>query len=150
MGPWPGKRGSMSFFHFLKKNSKFYTGGTMGFVDVHDVVTIMQRLMNENKMNERYLINAENISFKNLFTLINQSMGLNPPKTKMSKPILKVFRIINNLAGMSKITSTMIDHSTGTFIYSNKKVCKDLDYKFIPVAQSIKEMGNYMLNDTKQ
>src|SRR5581483_1805505 len=60
MGPWPGKKGSMSFFYYMKRSPKFYTTGTMGFVDVHDVVVIMERLMNENKMNERYLVSGEN------------------------------------------------------------------------------------------
>jgi dihydroflavonol-4-reductase len=148
MGPWPGKKGSMSFFHYMKRSPKFYTTGTMGFVDVHDVVAIMERLMNENKMNERYLVNGENISYHSLFTDINASMGIKGPSIKITKPILKVFRIINNIFGKFKMTGTMIDHSSGQFIYSNKKVCEALNYKFIPVKQSIAEMGNFMINGT--
>jgi len=146
LGPWPGRSGSMSFFHFLKKTRSFYTSGGMGFVDVHDVVNIMMRLMNENKMNERYLISAENIPFKNLFTDITHSLGLKPPGIRINKTGLNVFRILNNIAGGEKITSTMVEHSTGTYVFSNKKVCKDLDYTFRPIKNSIEEMAKFLKN----
>jgi dihydroflavonol-4-reductase len=146
MGPWPGRKGTMSFFHFLKRTNRFYTSGSMGVVDVHDVVNIMMRLMNENKMNERYLVNGQNMSFKDLFAGVTKSMGIKPPSTRISKTGLKVFRVINNLAGGDKITSTMVEHSSGTYNYSNKKVIKDLDYKFIPIEKSLEEMGIFFLS----
>jgi dihydroflavonol-4-reductase len=146
MGPWPGKKGTMSFFHFLKKSHSFYTTGSMGFVDVKDVVNIMLRLMNENKMNGRYIVTAENIAFKDFFADVTKSMGLKPPGIRISKTGLNVFRVINNIIGGDKITSTMVDHSSGTFNYSNNKVVKDLDYKFRPIKNSIEEMAKFLKN----
>jgi len=146
MGPWAGKSGSMSFHHFLKKSHMFYTSGSVGFVDVHDVVNVMMRLMNENKMGQRYLVNAENIAFKNLFADITTSMGLKPPGMAISKRGLKFFRVINNLAGGSKITTTMVDHSSGNFNYINRKVVKELGYTFRPIKESISEMSAFLKN----
>lgn len=144
MGPWTGKSGSMSFHYFLRKSNTFYTSGSVGFIDVHDVVNIMLRLMNENKMGQRYLVNAENIPFKQLFTDITQSMGIKSPRMPISKTGLKVFRIINNTLGGSKITSTMVDHSSGNFNYINKKIVAELNYIFRPVKQSIEEMSRFL------
>ena len=124
----------------------FYTSGSVGFVDVHDVVNVMMRLMNENKMGQRYLVNAENIAFKNLFADITTSMGLKPPGMAISKRGLKFFRMINNLAGGSKITTTMVDHSSGNFNYINRKVVKEFGYTFRPIKESIAEMSAFLKN----
>lgn len=144
MGPWPGKKGSMSFHHFLKKSHTFYTAGSMGFVDVHDVVAIMLRLMNENRMGQRYVVTSENIPFKQLFADITASMGISKPTMRISKSGLKFFRVINNVFSRHKITNTMVDHSSGNFNYVNTKVVKELNYTFRPVKKSIEEMGAFL------
>ncbi|MGP8214483.1 MAG: NAD-dependent epimerase/dehydratase family protein [Bacteroidia bacterium] len=144
LGPWPGRSGSMAFFYSLKKQHSFYPGGTAGFVDVNDVVAIIFRLMNENKLNERYIINAENISYHTLFADITQSMGIKPPGIKIGKMGMKTFSLINNLFGGTKISSTMIEHSCGAYLYSNKKVVKELGYSFKPVKQSIEETAKFL------
>jgi len=144
LGPWGGKAGSMSFFHHLKKSSTFYTAGTVGFVDVNDVVKTMIRLMDENKMGERYIISAENLSLYNFFTDITQQINKPAPRIKMGKTGLKIFRFINNLAGGTKITSTMVAHSSGTYIYSNKKITKALNYRFTPIKQSIEHCATFL------
>jgi dihydroflavonol-4-reductase len=149
LGPWPGKKGTMSFFYFLKKNSTFYTGGTMGYVDVQDVVNIMLRLTNEDR-GGRYLVSSENVSFHDLFNNIATEIGKKGPSIKMGPAGLKFFRILNNIFSRNKITGTMVEHSSNTYLYSNRKVCGALDYKFIPVSQSIKESATYFLNESKQ
>jgi dihydroflavonol-4-reductase len=146
MGPWPGHKGTMSIFKFISKQSGYYTGGTMGYVDIQDVVNTMLQLMNGNHFGERYIISAENISFYDLFTDIAKSIGKSLPKHKLSVFTLQIFRFFNNMFSRNKITSTMVEHGSGTYVFSNKKITNKLGYKFIPIRESIMEMGNFFKN----
>jgi len=149
VGSWPDKdNGSMGFFSFVKKNSKFYTGGTMGFVDVKDVVGTMQQLMKENHFNERYIVSSENLSFHDFYTWIAQSIGKPIPTTKLNNFTLKLFQLLYNIGAKNKISSTMIEHATGVHIYSNKKVSEALKgYNFTPIKETIEQTGKFFLNE---
>jgi len=94
-------------------------------------------------MGERFIINAENISFLNLFTEIAKLINKPAPKFKMSKFGLQVFRRINNLVTKAKITSTMVAHSSGTYIYSNKKISNTLGYSFVPIRQCLERTATF-------
>jgi dihydroflavonol-4-reductase len=64
-GNW--ETGSPSIFSAVNDGMRFYTEGSMGYVDVVDVVEIMIRLMESEISGERYIVSAENISFKDFF-----------------------------------------------------------------------------------
>lgn len=148
LGPWPQhNKGSMGFFSFVNKRSKLYTGGIMGFVDVKDVVAIMLRLMKENKFNERYIVNAESIPFKELYSDVASCLGKPLPSVKLNTLTLKIFAFFYNMGAREKISSTMIEHATGVHIFSNKKVVDALaGYTFAPVKQTIEQTAKYYLN----
>ncbi len=46
----------------------WYTDGTSGFVDAMDVAEIMIRLMESEISAERFILSAENRSYKDIFT----------------------------------------------------------------------------------
>ncbi len=48
---------------------------------------------------------------------------------------------------MQKISSTMVEHATGSHVFSNDKVEEALKYDFIPVRQTIAETAKYYLNE---
>jgi nucleoside-diphosphate-sugar epimerase len=154
LGPWPDTHnGAMGFFSFVNKNSRFYTPGIMGFVDVKDVVGSMIQLIKQNKFNERYIINGENVSFKDLYTWIAQYLAKPLPKTQLNKTALGIFRLLYNLGNTkNKISRTMINHSTGVHIYNNKKVVEALNgYTFTPIKKTIEDTAKYFLCEvTKQ
>ncbi len=124
----------------------------MGFVDVKDVVAIMIRLMNENRFNERYIASGENMSFREFYSHIAQSLHKPAPSIGLNKFTLKVFQQLYNLGNKkNKISSTMIEHATGQHIYSNKKVAEALKgYTFTPIKETLEQTAKLFLNeDTK-
>jgi dihydroflavonol-4-reductase len=66
IGPDAGTLGSGELFETIRKGLKFYTGGTTGFVDVQDVAKCMIALMGSEITGQRYIINAENRSYKDI------------------------------------------------------------------------------------
>lgn len=150
LGPFTDvHKGSMGFFSFINKTSKFYTNGIMGFVDVKDVVAIMLKLMQGNRFNERYILSAESLSFKDVYTWVAQSLGKPAPSIGLNAFTLKLFKLIHNATSShNKISSTMVEHATGVHIFSNKKVSDALaGYTFVPVKQSIEQTAKFFLNE---
>jgi dihydroflavonol-4-reductase len=61
---------------------KFYTSGITGFVDVRDVARFMILLMESSVDNQRFILNSENLAYKNLFEQI--AIGLQKPAPHIS------------------------------------------------------------------
>jgi nucleoside-diphosphate-sugar epimerase len=121
----------------------FYTTGMTGYVDVRDVVEIMYRLYIEQKTGERFVVNAGNRTFDDILFKLAGFLDVPPPKYKIQKGVLEFLKypvnLISVLSGKGKILDkasidALYDH-TG---YDNTKIVKELDYKFIPVDESLK------------
>ncbi|HTA28289.1 MAG TPA: NAD-dependent epimerase/dehydratase family protein [Bacteroidia bacterium] len=148
LGPWSDlTNGSISMFPFIDKISRFYTSGTMGFVDVRDVVETMLRLMKNGPYNERFNVSSENLNFKDFFSSIASGINKPAPTIELNAFTLKVFQKLNNLFSSQKISSTMVEHATGRHIFSNTKVMEALKHEFKPVRQTIAETAKYYLNE---
>lgn len=81
-GNW--NNSSSEIFKTVYKEFPYYTDGVTGFVDVTDVTAAMIALMNSNITEERFIISAENISYKNLFDMIAAAFNKKPPHKKVT------------------------------------------------------------------
>ncbi len=76
IGANAGFEGSGAIFELVKNGLSFYTDGTTGFVDVQDVAAAMIKLMNRSEApangesGERFIVSAENYSYKDFFTAV--------------------------------------------------------------------------------
>lgn len=84
-GDW--NKGSSEIFKSSYDQFPWYTDGISGFVDVLDVVDTMQLLMESSIVGERYIISAENVGYKNIFTQIANAFKKRPPFRKVT-PLL--------------------------------------------------------------
>ena len=143
---------SSKLFKTLWKKLLFHTSGVNGFVDVRDVSKTMILLMESEIKNELFLINSENISYKNLFDLIAENLGKPKPSIKANQfiseitwRILKAGDFLFNIEPL--ITKETAKTANKKYYYSNKKVTEALDYKFIKIEQSIKDITKLFLED---
>ena len=88
MGEGPSKKGAAALFNLVEKGLKIYPPGTVGIVDVNDVAALMVQLMEDPAISgERFILNSENISNKDLLTRI--SLILDKPAPKIAaKPFM--------------------------------------------------------------
>ena len=146
--------GSCKLFKNAIKGQKHYPQGGSGFVDVRDVARIAIALMESNISGERYILNAQNYSYKELFSMVSVSLGKDPPAKKANP--LKVAALWRMDSLLSKLfiptpffTKNIIRTSKQTYFYINKKIKKDLNFEFIPVSESIKETASVFLECQK-
>jgi dihydroflavonol-4-reductase len=84
LGGTDWNKGSTKIFKTAFEEFPWYTDGVTGFVDVRDVAKAMILLMDSEITNERFILNAENVSYKNVFTEIANGFGKKPPRKKVT------------------------------------------------------------------
>jgi nucleoside-diphosphate-sugar epimerase len=143
LGPGMWNSATAAFVERIDKGLSFYPAGTIGFVDVRDVSSVMYELMKLNITGERFVVNAENISYKDFFMIIAKELGKNPPVYKVNK-MLSAFAVMADfftalLTGRRRqISMQAMKIASEVTRYSNEKIKKLLNYKFISVQESIK------------
>ena len=76
--------GSTAIFKSVFNEFPWYSDGVSGFVDVDDVASAMLLLMNSNVSAQRYILSADNISYKTLFDSIADAFGKKKPYKKVT------------------------------------------------------------------
>ena len=145
IGPNAGTDGSGALFETIRKGFKFYTNGSMGFVDVEDVARCMIALMNSDINSERFIISAENRDYKNLTAEIAQNFGIKPP-ANLAKPWMmelawRSAAFWGTVTGSTPaIDKTSAQAASINRDFDNSKIKKAIGIQFKPVSESIKEV----------
>jgi dihydroflavonol-4-reductase len=138
-------QGSGLFFSAIKKGFPFYTNGTSAYVGVTDVVVIMMQLMKSNIVSERFIVVAENISFKKIIFDIAENLKVKKPKFEAKPWVLNIaWRLDWLLARIFRTKRTLSKYSAHSLLssehISNKKIKNALNYEFQSIASVIKEI----------
>ncbi|HEY8780108.1 MAG TPA: NAD-dependent epimerase/dehydratase family protein [Mucilaginibacter sp.] len=145
IGANAGKDGSGQLFETVRKGLKFFTAGSCGFVDVEAVAKCMIGLMNSGIHSERYIISAENWTYKQLTTEIANGFGVKPPSIFASAWLMGIaWRAAASMAALTRkdpaIDKISARSASMTRNYDNSKIKKAIGIEFKPVKVSIKEV----------
>jgi dihydroflavonol-4-reductase len=148
LGPGNWDAGSSGLFKVVWEGLKFYTGGSTGYVDVKDVVKAMVMLMDDQHFeafkNNRYLLSAENKSFREMFNMIadelnrprpsffagNLMLGFTWRAMSAIQLFIKTARPVTREVAFAAVTKTFFDGS---------KITTLPGYSYLPVAESVKQ-----------
>ena len=152
LGPGNWDDGSAKLFQTVYKGLKFYTTGSNGFVDVNDVAQVMILLMESRVKNERFIVNAENVTYKSLFTMMAEALGVTPPNIKagsfMSAVYWRVLKAKSLFTGKTPaVTKETANTARQHYQYNNKKLLKSIDFEYTPVSESVRRAGELFLKD---
>ncbi|MEO8108428.1 MAG: NAD-dependent epimerase/dehydratase family protein [Ginsengibacter sp.] len=138
------ENGSSSVFKSAYNEFKWYTEGSGGFIDVRDVARIMILLMNSEITSERFILSAENLSYRQVFTSIAKCFGKKPPSKKVSSLMAGiVWRLEAAKEMLTGKKSLLTKETTHTGLtkasFDNNKILSALPgFKFIPIAETIR------------
>ncbi len=135
---------SLAFFRMGHTGTRFYPKGTGGFVDVRDVVQFMIKLMDSDIQQERFIVNSENISYREVMGQIAMAFGKQPPHIQIGKGIQRVYSWWDGLSarlnGHSQIVTSDTVRTAGHHtLYQNEKGVEALDFIYRPVTQTLWE-----------
>ena len=152
LGPGNWKRGSASFFTRIQKGLKYYTGGMTGFVDVRDVCRCMIGLMESDISGERFIINSENLYFRDLFNMIADELGKPRPSKYASRPLVEAGWRLEWLRSRLTFSKPLLTRETarsGRSIsrFSNEKIRRALGCVFFPVRETVSWTARELMNE---
>jgi dihydroflavonol-4-reductase len=143
VGNWDDS--SAATFKNAYREFPFYTEGISGFVDAADTAKCMAELMKSDISGERFIISAENLGFRDIFTKMATNFGKNPPKWKVSRLLASIVwrweRLKSLFTGSDPLLTKETAETARMKVYfDNKKVLKFLPrFSFKPLDESIAE-----------
>lgn len=87
-GEWGS--GSTGIFQKAYESYPWYTTGVTGFVDVRDVARAMILLMRSDITGERFILNAANVSYKDVLTMAAEAFGSKAPRREVTPFMAKI------------------------------------------------------------
>lgn len=135
--------GSSAIFKSVYNDFPWYSTGVTGFVDVHDVASVMILLMEHGISGERFILNGENLSYKQVFSWVAQYFGKKPPSRKvtpfLAEVVWRLEQMKSALTGKKRlITKETARKSFAKIYYDNSKILAALpDFRFTPIEETI-------------
>ena len=151
VGPGDWQHGSPQLFGLINKGLKYYTNGTNGYVYVRDVTQIMIKLMNSSISEERFIVNASNLSYKSLFEMMAKSLEKEAPKIEAKPWMLQLawraFKLKCIFTGIApSITKSTARSSMQHYTYSSKKLIDAIAFEYMPIGKAIQMVGTQFKN----
>lgn len=137
--------GSTKIFKTAFEEFPWFTEGVTGFVDARDVAKAMILLMDSEITNQRFILNAENVSYKTVFTEIANSFGKNPSNKKVTPFLAALIWRIETLksyfTGKEVLLNKETAHKAMSKVYfDNTKIKKSLPgFFFRPIKETIND-----------
>ena len=143
-GDW--NKGSSGIFKTIYNEFPWYTDGVSGFVDVQDVIKAMILLMESDADKQRFILNAENISYKVLFDEIAANFKTKAPHKKvspfMAEAVWRFEALKGKLSGKDPLLTKETARTAQAKVYfDNSKLLKLFsDFHYNSIQQSIKRI----------
>lgn len=143
-GNW--KESSSKIFKTAYEEFAWFTEGITGFVDVQDVTKAMVQLMNSELSGQRFILSAENLTYKNIFSAIAIQFNKKPPHKKVTPFIAGVVRRFEGFKSIFSNNDPLLTKETAEAAlmevrYNNEKLKKFLpEFDYTPIDETIKRV----------
>jgi nucleoside-diphosphate-sugar epimerase len=143
VGDWNDS--SAATFKNAYREFPWYTDGVSGFVDAGDVAELMVRLMKSDITEQRFIVNAENLGFRDIFNTMAKYFGKRPPHRKVSRLIAglvwRLERIKSLFTGQDPLLTKETAETAQMKVYfDGSKLLKALPgFSYKPLEESIAE-----------
>ena len=134
---------SCAIFRSVYNEFPWYTEGINGFVDVADTARAIVRLLQTDINGERFILNADNWSWRHLFETMAKEFGKKAP-TREATPVLAGFawrmeKVKSLFTGRSALlTRESARVAASKTFFNNGKILRLLpDFRFTPLEESI-------------
>ncbi len=154
IGPGFWGSGSGLIFSRIHHGMPFYFEKITGFVGVNDVANAALKLMNTSIKNEKYILVAENLSFKTVLHQSATALNKKKPKYKLKKWMLWwgwVFQKMGSFLGLKRsLALATVKSFNENTQFSSEKIENQLDFEFTPIEKVISETGEIFKSEFKE
>ena len=119
------------FFNYVKRPTYYFTSGGTGYVHVDDVVDALLQLAKSKLKNARYVLVAENLTYKTFLARLKQQNQLKSSAKFVSATTLKMLWMADTVAAFLKLkkkvfSKGLLQSLTTTATYNGTKISKAL------------------------
>ncbi|TRX72622.1 NAD-dependent epimerase/dehydratase family protein [Carboxylicivirga sp. M1479] len=148
IGPCADDKSSGQLIHSLSKNMTFYTGGGTGFVDVRNVVDAMIAVAQSGKVNERFIVNGENLSYQTLMQTAAKVFDVKAPTVKANRILTGIAWRLERLKYMlwgqaPKMTKETARTSQNQSKYSADKLHGEMKINMFSIEEALENVKSY-------
>jgi nucleoside-diphosphate-sugar epimerase len=129
------------------RGSRHYPAGANGFVGVWDVAEAIQLLLSSDfAQGERFILSAENLSYKYVMNQLAEALGQRPPKRQLSPSLLHFMASFQEPIARLRQKPPMITHQSAItlshrFYYDNAKFKAAMAYEFADIPSVAKAIA---------
>lgn len=152
LGPGFWDHGSSSIFTKIDHGMKFYSYGMTGYVSVWDVVQAMIRLMESDIKGERFLVSAENLTYRQVFDKVAEALNRKKPHIEGTFVMAELAWRLDWLKsrffrwGEHTFTRERVRAARHVTKFSNGKIRKAIGMEFQPVDEVIQKVAEFYKN----
>ena len=142
-GDW--NTSSCAIFKNIYKEFPWYSNGINGFVDVSDVAAAVVALLGTDVTGQRFILNGDNWSFRQLFNTIAAAFGKKQPHREATPFLGAIAWRLEKLKAWFKDTRPLLTKESARIAQSrtrfdNSKILRQLPgFRFTPLEESIRK-----------
>lgn len=143
LGPSDRDNGSSAIFKNVYDGFNWYSEGINGFVGVKDVCKAMIMLMESEVSADRFVISAENLSYRDVFFMIADTFGKKRPTKKVTPFLAQLVWRLEAIKSLFSKTEPLVTKDTASTalevsMYDNQKFKKSFpQYEYEPIKSII-------------
>jgi len=132
-----------SIYKEVERGHRYYPMGSNGMVDVRDVAQAAILALNNNIVNERFLLNAENISYQKMFTTIAENIDATIPTKPLTNSLHWLMtsgtRLLEKLPFSLPFSSQQLQVLNAISNYNGTKAETTLGLTYRPIMDTLIE-----------
>lgn len=150
LAPADWERSSAKLFKYVWGEPLFFIDGSLNYVDARDVATAAWLALNSTVENERFIVSAGVVTFKEFFEAVAMRFGKKPPRIRLSTNLLKIVAGLEALSARIRRSEPLITPSTarlaGSFFeFKNIKIKKQFAFEFQPLDHTLDWCCHYYM-----
>jgi nucleoside-diphosphate-sugar epimerase len=142
VGDW--NESSCAIFKSVYNEFPWYSNGHNGFVDVSDVAMAIVALMESDITGQRYILNSDNWTFRQLFNTIADGFGKKQPHREATPFLSAVAWRLEKIKSLFSGKRPLLTRESARVArsrtwFDNSKILRQLpDFRFTPLEKTIK------------
>jgi dihydroflavonol-4-reductase len=157
LGPGDFARSSSTMFALAHKGFQWFPSGSNGFVSATDVARACHLLATHECWNERYMLCAENLPYRQVLTWMAEALSTRPPVHRLRSWMMglawrfgRVFEIVTGR--ISPITRESVQNTNKVHAYESDFLERTLERKgcaweYESIQSTIEKTAPYVLGD---
>jgi nucleoside-diphosphate-sugar epimerase len=148
IGPGSPLRSSNAIFSLAKKGFSWYTSGSGGFVDARDVADACIKLMESEIVNQRFVLNAANLTYRDFADRLLKRFGHQPASREVGPFLTSLMwraeKFMSVLTGKApRITKESAAAAREAVTYTGSRIAEVIPFRYREIDLTLDEVYPY-------